>query len=266
MPPARPSLRTALAAPHTKRAYTRWVFATIADRYDLVNVLLSFNRDRAWKRRLAARAALQPGEAALDAACGTGDIAFFLERDGCPVVGLDITPRMIDLASRRAQRSCSRTAFVVGDMMALPFEAASFDVVTTGYGIRNVPDIAGACAEIVRVLKPGGRFFSLDFNRPENRVVRAAYLGYLTLVGSAIGWLLHGRADTYRYIPETLRRHPGADALASLLRSAGFEDSSWEPVFGGFVAMHAAVKGSAGAGQASGSAPDRGRTGQRRRG
>ncbi len=232
------SLRNAVSSPSTKRPYTRRVFATIADRYDLANVLLSFNRDRGWKRRMVERAKVRPGERALDLACGTGDITFPLARAGARTVGLDITPRMIELA-RGKDRSA---AFLVGDMMALPFPDASFDVVTTGYGIRNVPDVGGALLEIRRVLEPGGRFFSLDFDRPRNRVVLAAYLAYLTVVGSALGWVLHRDPDTYRYIPETIRTYVGAPGVVSMLRSAGFREAGYEPVFGGFMAMHVAVK------------------------
>lgn len=241
-------LRQAIATPHGKRDYTRRVFAKIARRYDLVNVLLSFNRDRAWKRRLAARADARPGEVALDLACGTGDIAFSLARDGASVVGLDITPEMIELACARAANGAVPPArraarFLLGDMMTLPFRNATFDLVTTGYGIRNVPDIRVSLCEILRVLKPGGRFLSLDFNRPANPLVRHAYLGYLAVVGSVIGWVLHHDADTYRYIPETIRVHPGASELVSLLTSVGFEGARFEPVFGGFMAMHGAFKG-----------------------
>jgi demethylmenaquinone methyltransferase/2-methoxy-6-polyprenyl-1,4-benzoquinol methylase len=265
-------LRQALATPGGKREYTRRVFATIADRYDLVNVLLSFNRDRAWKRRLVERARARPGEIALDLACGTGDIAFSIARAGASVVGLDVTPRMIELA--RLKAGCRPTAgtssdvrcpasevgpglrtpdsglpttcnphFLVGDMMALPFRDATFDLVTTGYGIRNVPDMRVSLREILRVLKPGGRFFSLDFNRPGNKLVRGAYLAYLAVVGAAIGWILHRDADTYRYIPETIRVHPGGTAVAALFASVGFENAAYEPVFGGFMAMHCATKG-----------------------
>src|SRR5512142_451513 len=95
-------LRQAIATPGSKRDYTRRVFATIADRYDLINVLLSFNRDRAWKRRMVARAAVRPGDRALDLACGTGDITFLLARQGAETVGLDITPRMIEIAREKA--------------------------------------------------------------------------------------------------------------------------------------------------------------------
>jgi demethylmenaquinone methyltransferase/2-methoxy-6-polyprenyl-1,4-benzoquinol methylase len=243
-------LREALSTPSGKRRHTRWVFSTIAGRYDLANVLLSLNRDRAWKRGMVARARVQPCEAALDLACGTGDISLLLAQHGARVVGLDITPEMITLARRKAlahqgpgTRDEGPVRFLLGDMLALPFPARTFDLVTTGYGIRNVPDLPASLREVWRVLRPGGRFFSLDFDRPPNPVVRAAYLAYLWTVGSAIGWAMYRRPDTYRYISETIRTYPGAPAVVSLLRSAGFEYASYEPVFGGLMALHQGVKG-----------------------
>jgi demethylmenaquinone methyltransferase/2-methoxy-6-polyprenyl-1,4-benzoquinol methylase len=126
-------------------------------------------------------------------------------------------------------------------MLALPFADASFDVVTTGYGLRNVPDLDQALAEIRRVLVPGGRLLSLDFNRPRNPVVRAAYLAYLTVVGSALGFVLHGDPDTYRYIPESIRNYPGAHGVARMMERHGFTDARVMPVLGGFLAIHVAV-------------------------
>ncbi len=273
------SLRDALSAPDSKRRYTRWVFSTIAARYDLANVLLSFNRDRGWKRRMVERARVRPGEAAIDLACGTGDISLLLAHAGARVVGLDITREMIDLARAKAgacqahqgpgtedsyqgpgtsdahqgpgtrdahqgpgTRDQGRVSFLVGDMLSLPFPDCSFDLVTTAYGIRNVPDLVRSLHEARRVLRPGGRLLSLDFDRPPNRAVRWAYLAYLSVVGSALGWAMHRHPNTYRYIPETIRTYPGAPAVVSLLRSAGFEQASYEPVFGGFMALHLAVK------------------------
>jgi demethylmenaquinone methyltransferase/2-methoxy-6-polyprenyl-1,4-benzoquinol methylase len=125
-------------------------------------------------------------------------------------------------------------------MLALPFGDARFDVVTTGYGLRNVPDLRQAIREIRRVLAPGGRLLSLDFNRPENPLVRVAYLNYLTVVGSAIGFVLHGDPDTYRYIPESIRQYPGAQGVARMLEAEGFEGVRVLPVFGGLMAIHLA--------------------------
>jgi demethylmenaquinone methyltransferase/2-methoxy-6-polyprenyl-1,4-benzoquinol methylase len=149
---------------------------------------------------------------------------------------------MIELARDKAARwqSGRPPRFLVGDMMALPFPRASFDVVTTGYGLRNVPALDAAIAEISRVLAPGGLLLSLDFNRPSGTALRAAYLTYLTVVGSLAGLALHGDPDTYRYIPESIRLYPGAEGVVGRLERAGFSDAAWQPVLGGLMAIHVA--------------------------
>lgn len=240
------TLRSALATPDTKRQHVRRLFHTIADRYDLITVLLSFGRDRAWKRRLANEAGIVRGERGLDLACGTGDVAFEAARRGATMIGLDVTHRMIQLAVAKHATAVSRqpdappASFLTGDMMALPFPAASFDLVTTGYGLRNVPELGPAIDEIARVLRPGGRLLSLDFNKPGNALVRTAYLAYLTMVGSTLGWLLHRDPDTYRYIPESIRRYPGARAVAGMFASRGFTHVRIVPLFGGLMTLHVA--------------------------
>jgi demethylmenaquinone methyltransferase/2-methoxy-6-polyprenyl-1,4-benzoquinol methylase len=235
------SLRTALATPDAKRRYVRRLFSRIADRYDLITVVLSYGRDRRWKQRVADLARVRAGERALDLASGTGDIAFAIAARGARVVALDVTPRMIALAMRKAGPG-SAVRMVVGDMMALPLPDRSVDLVTVGYGLRNVPELRVALDEIRRVLAPGGRLISLDFNRPRHPVVRAAYLVYLTLVGSALGLALHGDPDTYRYIAESVRRYPGADGVAAAMREVGFAQARVEPVLGGLMAIHHAVR------------------------
>jgi ubiquinone/menaquinone biosynthesis methyltransferase len=235
------SLRAALASADAKGPYVRRLFHTIADRYDLITGLLSFGRDRRWKQRLVALAHVRPGARALDLAAGTGDIAFALAAQGARVTALDITHRMLLLASRKRPASAAVT-LVTGDMMSLPFPDGAFDLVTTGYGIRNVPAIDPAIAEIRRVLRPGGLLLSLDFDRPGNPLVRAVYLGYLTVVGSVLGIVLHGDPDTYRYIPESIRRYPGAAAIAGRLNRDGFEDSGVFPLLGGLMAINVARK------------------------
>jgi len=233
-------LRTALATAETKAPYVRRLFHTIADRYDLITRLLSFGRDRHWKERLAGLARVDRGTSALDLACGTGDIAFALARRGARVTGLDLTHRMLQLARQRPDARGVR--FVTGDMMALPFPDATFDLVTTGYGIRNVPRIEPALAEIRRVLRPGGMLLSLDFDRPPNPLVRGVYLGYLTLVGAALGWTLHRDPDTYRYIPESIRRYPGAAAVSAMLHRDGFTNTRVVPILGGLMAINVATR------------------------
>ena len=115
-------------------------------------------------------------------------------------------------------------------------------MVTTGYGLRNVSDLASAIREIHRVLAPGGRILSLDFNRPANPLVRSAYMAYLSVVGSAVGFALHRDPNTYRYIPESIRQYPGATGVARLIEAAGFTDVRVVALLGGLMAIHVARK------------------------
>ena len=231
------TLRTAFDSPEQKRRHVRRLFATIADRYDLITSVLSYGQDARWKQRLVREAEVRPSDRALDLACGTGDIAAAVTAAGAATVGLDITFRMLQLANAKRP-----SPLVCGDMAALPFDTATFDLVTTGYGLRNVPDLDAAIAEVARVLRPGGRLLSLDFNRPEAAIVRVAYLTYLTLVGSLLGWILHGDPDTYRYIPESIRRYPGARGVASRLRNLGFRDVRVVPLLFGLMSLHVAIR------------------------
>ena len=227
------ALRATISTSHGKRRYVRQLFATIADRYDLITRLLSYGQDRRWKARAIALARLTPEDRVLDLACGTGDLMFEAAARALAAI------RRASLEPERA----ARCQMVTGDMGTLPVASRSFDVVTTGYGLRNVPDLSAALDEIHRVLVPGGRLVSLDFNRPSNAIVRSAYWLYLTLVGSTLGLVLHGDADTYRYIPESIRNYPGAEKVAELLRRRGFADVTVVPVLAGFMAIHVARKG-----------------------
>jgi len=235
-------LADAIATPDGKRRYVRRLFATIADRYDLITVLLSYGQDRRWKRRLVAMAAPRAGSRAVDLATGTGDIAFALANAGATVVGVDVTRRMVELAHAKIGSAPGAPMFIVGDMTALPLADNSFDIATAGYGLRNVPDLGAAIDEMRRVLKAGGTALSLDFNRPSNPVVRAVYLAYLNLTGALLGWALHRDPDTYRYIPASIRNYPGAAAVARMFEAQGFEQVQWRPVLGGLMAMHSARK------------------------
>ena len=254
---SKPVLEDAFATPDTKRAYNQRLFGTIADRYDFITRFLSFGYDQRWKRRLIDLCDVRPGQRVLDLACGTGDLAELARARGGLPIGLDLTPRMIELARIRAAAARASAAtnggpaagtsapdarWLVGDMGALPIAPASVDLVTTGYGLRNVPDLTRAIGEIARVLRPGGLLGALDFDRPESPVLRRVYLAHLTLVGSSLGFVLHGDPDTYRYIPASIRRYPGARGVVSMLEKAGFVDVRHVPVFGGFMAIHLARK------------------------
>ena len=248
------SLDDAFQTPQAKRRYVRQLFATIADRYDLITRVLSYGQDARWKAKLVQMAEVRAGDRALDLACGTGDIAFAVAAHGARAAGLDITHRMLQLAHLRqgyggqahlrdgSAKAGPAVSFIGGDMTSLPFRNASFDLVTTGYGLRNVPDLDAAIDEIARVLRPGGRLLSLDFNRPESAVVRAAYLAYLTGVGASLGWLLHRDPDTYRYIPASIRRYPGARGVADKMASRGFARVRIVPLLFGLMTLHVAQR------------------------
>jgi demethylmenaquinone methyltransferase/2-methoxy-6-polyprenyl-1,4-benzoquinol methylase len=230
-------LRQTISTPEGKRRYVRRLFATIAGRYDFITGFLSYGQDQRWKRRVIRLAGLDRSDRVLDLACGTGDLAFGAASAAQEVVGLDVTLAMLQLARRR---KTAGVRFVTGDMLDLPFPDHHFTVVTTGYGLRNVPDLERSLLEIRRVLAPGGRMLSLDFNRPSNALLRTAYLTYLTIVGGALGWVLHRDPDTYRYIPESIRRYPGARGVADLMEQLGFIDVQVLPVLGGLMAIHMA--------------------------
>jgi len=251
------SLDAAFETPQAKRQYVRKLFATIADRYDLITAVLSYGQDARWKARLVSLADVRRGERALDLAAGTGDIAFAIAARGAKTIGLDITHRMLQLAHLRQSSHLrqgfggqaggqasrpDRVEFITGDMTSLPFCSSSFDLITTGYGLRNVPDLDTAIDEIARVLRPGGRLLSLDFNRPENAIVRAAYLAYLTIVGSTLGWILHRDPDTYRYIPASIARYPGARGVADRLAARGFDHVTVIPLLCGLMSLHLAER------------------------
>ena len=240
------SLRSTISTPAGKRRYVRHLFSLIADRYDFITVFLSYGQDRRWKQQVIRLARVSADDRVLDLACGTGDLAFNAAATSRHTVGLDVTFQMLGLAMARARAggapAAARPRFVAGDMGELPFGHGQFDLVTVGYGLRNVPDLSGAIREIARVLAPAGRLVSLDFNRPSNPVIRQAYWFYLTVVGSALGLVLHRNPDTYRYIPESIRNYPGAEAVAALLVQHGFTNVRIVRVLGGLMAIHVAYK------------------------
>lgn len=236
------SLDRAFDSPDAKRRHVRRLFATIADRYDLITRVLSFGMDGRWKRRLIRLAHVTPDDRVLDLATGTGDVAFAAASAGAhSVLGLDVTHRMIVLAREKAAPHAREpVSWVVGDMAALPCPSGAMTLVTTSYGLRNVPDLDTAIAEIARVLAPDGRLLSLDFNRPRHPLVLRVYLTYLRLVGGALGRWLHGDPDTYRYIPASIARYPGAAGVADRLRAHGLVDIQVVPVLFGLMTIHVA--------------------------
>jgi demethylmenaquinone methyltransferase/2-methoxy-6-polyprenyl-1,4-benzoquinol methylase len=234
-------LKEHISSKEKKQRYANRLFETIASRYDFFTAFMSYGMDSGWKRKLVEMLRLAGDEAALDIACGTGDITFAIARrlNSGRVTGLDITAGMLDIAERkRRERQVANASFHRGDIMQMPFADETFDCVTGGYALRNVPDLAAAVTEIKRVLKPGGRFFSLDFGHPQNRLYRWAYLRYLVVVGSAVGIAMHGDADTYRYIPETLKLYPGQRGVREVMDRAGFVETGFHQFGGGIMAIN----------------------------
>lgn len=221
-------------------------FALIADKYDLFNRLSSLGIDRSWRRAAVAAAAVKTSSRVLDLCAGTGDLSFAIARHGRPaeVVGADFVPEMLAVAERKARAFRGRTemSFVVADAQRPPFPDASFDVVTVAFGVRNLPDRATHFAEVLRVLKPGGRYVILEFSRPPVAAWRWVYHRYLGSVIPAIGGLLTGDRASFVYLNDSIRSFPTQAALAGELRAAGFTAISWEDRSGGIVAIHTAVK------------------------
>ena len=194
------------------------LFAAIARRYDLLNDLQSFGLHRRWKRRVVELAAVQPGNCALDLCCGTGDLALALARRGAEVTGLDFSQAMLEIAETRQQRNfksqISNLKFMQGDAQQIPFPDASFDIVTVGYGLRNLTSWEKGLDEMRRVARPGARLVVLDFGKPANSLWRAIYFGHLRCSVPLIGRLFCGNADAYAYILESLKHYPAQLAVA----------------------------------------------------
>ena len=209
----------------------RAMFSRLANRYDLVNDVMSFGMHRRWKRdavRLALDGLPRPVRV-LDLCCGTGDMCFLARGLGASrVVGADFTLPMLGVARRRAAAGGSRPDFVAADALTLPFADASFDAITVGYGLRNVADPRTALAEMRRVLAPGGRVVVLDFGKPDNAVAGALYLAYLKTMMPAVGWIFHGDPETYLYIPASLERYPAQRGVEEMMRDVGFEGARYE--------------------------------------
>jgi demethylmenaquinone methyltransferase/2-methoxy-6-polyprenyl-1,4-benzoquinol methylase len=212
----------------------RSMFDAIARVYDPMNRLLTAGLDGRW-RRLTAAAVVRPGDRVLDACCGTGDLALADERAGGTVTGLDFSERMLE----RARRKSRAIEWIRGDALALPFADESFDVVTVGFGVRNVGDLEQGLAELRRVLRSKGRLGVLDITTPRG-VLRPFYSVWFDRIVPLLGKALPG-GKAYTYLPASVRRFPGAEELAGLIRAAGFDQVGYRLFAGGIVALHTGV-------------------------
>lgn len=220
------------------------MFARIANRYDLLNHLLSGNTDKRWRRLVARRlreALTGEGALALDVACGTGDLSLELARTAAQVrvVGTDFCRPMLEIAARKASSAdVSEIPFVEGDALSLPFADESFDAVSIAFGLRNLSSVEGGLRELRRVLKPGGRAAILEFSSPVVPGCRALFGFYFTRVLPRIGGLLSGSRAAYEYLPDSVSRFPDQKRLAALMTETGFEEVEYENLTGGIAALH----------------------------
>ncbi len=218
------------------------LFGAIATRYDLINDLQSLGLHRRWKRRLVKMAGVKAGEKALDLCCGTGDIAFALNRAGAEVVGLDFSPAMLAVARERGRRAGSSAQFASGDALKTPYGDSMFDIVTIGYGLRNLASWERGLEEMVRVARPGGRLLVLDFGKPEFWLWRRVYFGYLRNVVPMFGAIFCHDADTHAYILESLELYPGQRGVAEKLKTLNCSDVVTRNLLGGAMSLHFARK------------------------
>ena len=211
------------------------MFDRISPVYDLMNRVMTAGLDGRW-RRLTAEAVVRPGDRVLDAACGTGDLALAAHAAGGAVTGLDFSDEML----ARARRKSGEIRWMHGDLTALPFEDGSFDVVTVGFGIRNVPELEDGLRELLRVLRPDGRLGCLEITQPRG-VLRPFFSLWFDRVVPLLGRVLPGGA-AYTYLPASVRRFPGPAELGAAMERAGFADVSWRLMAGGIVALHVASR------------------------
>ncbi len=218
------------------------LFARIARRYDFLNDLQSFGLHRLWKRRVVKLAQIKTGARALDLCCGTGDISFALARGGAETTGLDFSPQMLEVAAQRqsvnSKLKIQKLKFIQGDAQQLPFPENSFDIVTVGYGLRNLTSWERGLDEMLRVAKPGARLIVLDFGKPANALWRAIYFTHLKMSVPLMGWLFCGDASAYAYILESLKHYPAQLAVAEKMRALKLNNVRVINLLGGAMAIN----------------------------
>jgi demethylmenaquinone methyltransferase/2-methoxy-6-polyprenyl-1,4-benzoquinol methylase len=224
-----------LADDHARRV--REMFAKISPRYDLLNHLLSANVDIRWRRRVVKKIAprLAPDAQVLDVGCGTGDLSIeIFEKTAAPVVGIDFCRPMLELASEKAPH----LRFIEGDALNLPFADCRFDCITIAFALRNLSSVEKGLAELKRVLRPKGTLAILEFSQPTvpifRQLVRFYYWGLLPWIGGGFS----GSRSAYEYLPDSIGRFPNQNALAEMMRAAGFEEVEFENLSGGVAALH----------------------------
>ncbi len=229
-----------------EQAASRWVrsmFGSVAGRYDLINHLLSFNLDKRWRARAVERLEpilAKPGALILDLCCGTGDVLLEMEARGAGarILGSDFCHPMLVVSQRKVSSHGFANPLFEADALALPVRDGSLDLITCAFGFRNLANYETGLLEMLRVLKPGGVAAILEFSQPTSRVFGAVYGIFSTRVLPWAGGMVSGSREAYSYLPESIRKFPGAEDLASAMRRAGFRRVEFERMTGGVVALH----------------------------
>ena len=221
-----------------KARYVQGMFSRIARRYDVMNVLMSFGRDGAWRRFVVNKARPKKGTLALDVATGTGKIAQETARRGARAVGIDFCPPMMVQGRDEGVGADEPVYFAGGDALRLPFADNTFDSVTTGFAMRNVTDVEGAFREMVRVARPGSRIVCLEVGKPRWAVTRLFHRVYTRGVVPLMGRLIAGEGDAYSYLPNSMGKFPPPEDLARIMIRAGVRNVRWKQLTFGAVAIH----------------------------
>lgn len=230
----------------TKRERVHNVFQNISDHYDKMNSIISFNRHRAWRKDVMKRMNVQRGKKALDVCTGTGDWALALAEavgDKGNVIGLDFSENMLKVAEEKlAKTPLKNVSFINGDAMDLPFRDDSFDYVTIGFGLRNVPDYERVLKEMHRVCKPGGQVVCLETSQPTLIGYRQLYYFYFQHIMPLFGKIFAKSYDEYAWLNESAREFPGKEELKEMFLNVGFKEVKVKSYSGGVAAMHLAIK------------------------
>jgi demethylmenaquinone methyltransferase / 2-methoxy-6-polyprenyl-1,4-benzoquinol methylase len=214
------------------------MFDGVAEKYDLTNAVLALRQDRRWRHAVAEALDLRPGEKALDLAAGTGTSSELFVDAGVLTVPCDFSLGMLRVGRKRRPD----LAFVAGDATRLPFADGSFDAVTISFGLRNVVDVDGALAEMLRVTRPGGRLVVCEFSHPTWAPWRTVYTEYLMRALPKVARAVSSNPDAYVYLAESIRAWPDQAGLAERLRGAGWADVAFRNLSGGIVALHRAIR------------------------
>lgn len=227
------------------------MFTTVPRHYDLVNNVITWSLDERWRKKAATECLASQPEKALDLCCGTGDLAIYLARlsqNNVELTGLDYSQPMLDIANAKAQKAGvdNRISFIYGDAASLPFPDGHFDSVGISFAFRNLtyknPLVNQYVAEVVRVLKPGGKFVIVETSQPRSKLIRKLFHLYLRWFAFGMGYLISGNKGAYYYLAESASRFYTPGEIEELLLSAGFRQVRYQPILFGAVGTHIAVK------------------------